>query len=140
MATPAAAVAATSPVRTRRTLLVLVDLVLIVAAAAISARLVETDFGRLDVRVVTTPSRGGTLTGKLYRPVGGDADRPRPAVLALHGYQNDKETQNAFALELARRGIVVLALDLVGHGGSDSPRAFAGPPDPRAAETPAIST
>jgi uncharacterized protein len=130
MATPAAPLARPSAKRARRSVLALVGLVLIAALAAFTARLVETDFGRLDVRVVRVPWRGGTLTGKLYRHVRGAADRPGPAVLALHGYQNDKETQNAFALELARRGIVVLAVDLVGHGGSDSPRAFAGPPDP----------
>ena len=119
MPVDAAAAAATCPAHTRRNLLALGGLVLLVAIGACSARLVETDFGRLDVRVVRLPWRGGTLTGKLYQPVERAAGRRLPAVLALHGYQNDKETQNAFALELARRGIVVLALDLVGHGGSD---------------------
>ena len=92
------------------------------------ARRVETDSGRLDVRVVRVPFRGGTLTGKLYEPAGLPRGRAFPAVLALHGYQNDKETQGAFALELARRGIIVLALDLVGHGGSDAPGAVRRPP------------
>ena len=31
---------------------------------------------------------------------------------------SDKETQDAFAIELSRRGFVVLAIDLIGHGSS----------------------
>jgi pimeloyl-ACP methyl ester carboxylesterase len=108
----------------------LIGLVLVIAVAALSARLVETDFGRLDVRRVRVPSGSAALTGKLYQPANLSADRRLSAVLALHGYQNDKETQGAFALELARRGIVVLALDLVGHGGSDRPLAFSDRRDP----------
>ena len=53
---------------------------------------------------------------KLYRPR--EAALPAPAVLLMHGYQNDKETSSAFAIELARRGIVVLSVDLYGHGDS----------------------
>ncbi len=108
----------------------LAALALLAAVGAVAARLVETDFGRLDVRLVRIPSGSASLTGKLYQPAILPPGRRLPAVLALHGYQNDKETQGAFALELARRGIVVLALDLVGHGGSDRPLAFADRRDP----------
>jgi len=61
----------------------------------------------------------GSLTFKLYRPVKATAERPAPAVLLLHGYQNDRETGSAYAIELARRGAVVLALDEYGHGASE---------------------
>jgi len=53
---------------------------------------------------------------KLYRPREADPAHPAPAVLMLHGYQNDKETCAAYGIELARRGIVVLSVDLYGHG------------------------
>ena len=36
-------------------------------------------------------------------------------MLLLHGYQNDHETCAAYAIELARRGAVVLCLDEYGH-------------------------
>ena len=126
--TPVAAARASASAR--RSASALIVLTLIAVAGAVFARMVETDFGRLAVTSVHVRSGGGTLSGKLYQPANPPADRRFPAVLALHGYQNDKETQDAFALELARRGIVVLALDLVGHGGSDSPAAFVGAPDP----------
>jgi dienelactone hydrolase len=34
----------------------------------------------------------------------------------MHGYQNDRETSAAYSIELARRGIVALAVDIYGHG------------------------
>jgi dienelactone hydrolase len=34
----------------------------------------------------------------------------------MHGYQNDRETSAAYSIELARRGIVALSIDLYGHG------------------------
>ena len=53
---------------------------------------------------------------KLYRPRNAAANNPVPAVLLMHGYQNDKETSAAFGMELARRGIAALSIDLYGHG------------------------
>jgi alpha-beta hydrolase superfamily lysophospholipase len=47
-----------------------------------------------------------------------DSSNPAPAVLLLHGYQNDKDTSAAFAVELARRNIVALSIDEFGHGES----------------------
>ena len=55
---------------------------------------------------------------------------PAPGILAVHGYINSRETQDGFAIEFARRGYVVLALDQTGHGYSDppaSPTASAAP-------------
>lgn len=94
-----------------------------------------TQTGALDgrpvaVRDVRLPGAGGaTLSGLLYLPgaAASTAGPPskRPAILAVHGYINSRETQDGFAIELARRGYVVLALDQAGHGYSDPP-AFAG--------------
>jgi len=61
-----------------------------------------------------------TITYKLYTPVSATKDNKAPAVLLLHGYQNDHETCAAYAIELARRGTVVLAIDEYGHGKTDS--------------------
>ena len=49
---------------------------------------------------------------RLYRPGEADPEHPAPAVLMMHGYQNDKETSAAFCIELARRGVVALSVDL----------------------------
>ncbi|MBS0361056.1 MAG: alpha/beta fold hydrolase [Proteobacteria bacterium] len=59
---------------------------------------------------------GLTQAALLYTPPGATAAHPAPAVLVSHGYINTREMQSPFAIELARRGFVVLAMDMVGHG------------------------
>ena len=107
-----------------RDLLLWFALALIVGGTLLASS-VQTDFGRVAVRDVQfTGADGARLAGLLYVPAGVTADTPGPAVLAVHGYINSRETQSGFAIELARRGMVVLALDQRGHGHS-SPPAFA---------------
>jgi pimeloyl-ACP methyl ester carboxylesterase len=72
-----------------------------------------------DVRFTGT---GGTaMSALLYVPATASAKSPAPGVLAVHGYFNSREAQSGFAIEFARRGYVVLALDQTGHGYSDPP-------------------
>jgi hypothetical protein len=56
------------------------------------------------------------ISYRLYRPKTATAANPAAAVLAMHGYQSDKDTNAAFCIELARRGMVVLSIDSYGHG------------------------
>ncbi len=58
----------------------------------------------------------GDLYYDLYVPKGADEQHKAPGVLLLHGYQNDHETNAAYAIELARRGVVVMSIDEFGHG------------------------
>ncbi|MFL6600129.1 MAG: alpha/beta hydrolase family protein [Steroidobacteraceae bacterium] len=82
----------------------------------------------LDVRFAGT---GATLmSGLLYVPPNATPKTPAPAILAIHGYFNSREAQDGFAIEFARRGYVVLAIDQTGHGYSAPPafaNAFGGP-------------
>ena len=71
-----------------------------------------------------TAANGSTMSALLYKPDAASPQNPAPGVLAIHGYINSRETQSGFAIELARRGFVVLAIDQSGHGYSDPP-AFA---------------
>lgn len=80
---------------------------------------IQRDFGRVAVSMGEIETPTGTLAYKLYKPNTATAETPAPAVLLLHGYQNDHETCGAYAVELARRGAVVLALDEYGHGATD---------------------
>ena len=73
---------------------------------------------------------GAMLSGLLYRPPNATPTHRAPGVLAVHGYINTRETQSPFAIELARRGYVVLALDRRGHGysgGEATKDGFGGP-------------
>jgi len=59
---------------------------------------------------------GEILSALLYIPPRATARAPAPAVMVSHGYINTREMQSPFAIELARRGFVVLAIDMAGHG------------------------
>lgn len=91
---------------------------------------VHTSGGKIDVKDIRFMGTNGTLmSGLLYVPDGVTAENPAPGILAIHGYINSRETQSPYAIEFARRGYVVLALDQTGHGYSDGPaftNAFGG--------------
>ena len=98
-------------------------LVLIIGGVTV-ASLVQTNSGDVVVSDVRLHSDAGALSALLYRPESATAATPAPGILAVHGYINSRETQSGFAIEFARRGFVVLALDQTGHGYS-APPAFA---------------
>ncbi|TYA16599.1 alpha/beta hydrolase [Aggregatibacter actinomycetemcomitans] len=86
--------------------------------SAYVAALVERDFGQLEISTISfMTEEQQPMVAKLYRPQSATDKTPKPGLLALHGYQSDKEATNTFgALELAKRGFVVLAIDHFGHG------------------------
>jgi len=97
--------------------IVLIVLLISIFVCMSIAGMIQTDFGNIKVEIIEIDAPGlGVITGKLYKPNTATAGTPAPAVLQIHGYQNDKDTSGAYALELARRGFVVLALDAFGHG------------------------
>jgi len=87
----------------------------------------NTDFGLLDVDTISIPAGDLQLSGLLYRPSEAHPDNPRPAVVLTHGISSSKESVSCIALELARRGIVSLAFDLLGHGDSEGGLGMADP-------------
>ena len=105
----------------KSSLIIFICLTVALFACMIIANGIQTSQGKVSVEAVSynfTDSNGEPqyLTGKLYKPVTATAANPAPAVLMLHGYQNDKETNDAYSIELSRRGVVVLSLDEYGHG------------------------
>ena len=103
---------------------------LLVIAGSLLAHLIQTS-GDVEIKDVRfTGNNGQTLSALLYIPPNASARTPAPGILAVHGYINSREVQAPFAIELARRGYVVLALDQSGHGYSDGPafaNGFGGP-------------
>lgn len=65
--------------------------------------------------------KGNTMSALVYVPPTATEQHPAPGILAVHGYLNSREAQGDFAVEFARRGYVVVALDQAGHGYSDPP-------------------
>ena len=100
----------------KKSFLVLFVLLLVIFSCMIAADKIQTGNGRIEVTEGWIETDIGNLKYKLYTPVTATVTAKAPGVLLLHGYQNDHETCAAYAIELARRGSVVLALDEYGHG------------------------
>ena len=100
-------------------LAILLALVMGVFGCMAIAHGIQTDHGAVAVSMGSLHTEKGSLDYKLYVPETATAEEPAPGVLLLHGYQNDHETCAAYAIELARRGVVVLALDEYGHGSTE---------------------
>ena len=62
---------------------------------------------------------GNVISAYLWTPNSATAQTPAPGVLAVHGADNSKEFMANSAIELARRGYVVLSIDSAGAGYSD---------------------
>jgi pimeloyl-ACP methyl ester carboxylesterase len=104
--------------------------VLLILAGGLLAHFTQTAGGIRIQDVRFTGAKGNTMSALLYIPANATPQIPAPGILAVHGYINSRETQDGFAIEFARRGYVVLALDQTGHGYSDPPafaNGFGGP-------------
>lgn len=96
----------------------------IILLGSLLAHFIQTSGGIRMEDVRFNGADGKVLSAYLYIPPGVSAQTPAPGILAVHGYINSREVQSGFAIEFARRGYVVLALDQAGHGYSAAP-AFA---------------
>ena len=103
---------------------------ILILAGGLLAHFTQTSGGIQIQDVRFAGAKGNTMSALLYIPPNATAQTPAPGILAVHGYINSRETQDGFAIEFARRGYVVLALDQTGHGYSDPPafaNGFGGP-------------
>ncbi|MBD3204822.1 alpha/beta hydrolase, partial [Candidatus Bathyarchaeota archaeon] len=91
-------------------------LVGILVISIIIASAVNDSNGQIRVEDVSIPYGDTHLKAVLYYPK--SATEPLPGVVLAHGISNSKETMTGIALELSKRGIAALSLDLVGHGAS----------------------
>ncbi len=113
----------------RRWSLAIAGLILILAGGLL-AHLTQTSGGIKIQDIRFEGAKGNTMSALLYIPPNASVQTPAPGILAVHGYIKSRETQDGFAIEFARRGYVVLALDQTGHGYSDPPafaNGFGGP-------------
>jgi hypothetical protein len=85
-----------------------------------SAWAVQSNFGSVqtsEIDLVTT--EGALIHSTLQVPTAASASNPMPGVTVFHGVTQSKEWVMGFGIELARRGFVVLTIDLSNHGNSD---------------------
>ena len=81
-----------------------------------------------DIKIYGT--NGYVISAYLYTPSSATPQHPAPGILAVHGLNNQKNYMANTALEFARRGFVVLSMDMTGHGfsnGANGENGFGGP-------------
>ncbi len=91
---------------------------MLILVGSFFAHLFNTSGYKVQVTEISFRTDKGLLNGLLYMPKGAGPGDPRPAIVTTHGYLNAKEMQDAPAIEMSRRGYVVLALDMYAHGDS----------------------
>ncbi|ANU21488.1 hypothetical protein BBI15_15525 [Planococcus plakortidis] len=94
----------------------IVALLLVFIGSAVAAQF-NSSSGEVGVSRIYFETERGELSGLLYKPDGADSEA-RPTLVATHGYLNSGEMQDAQAIEMSKRGYVVLALDQYDHGHS----------------------
>ena len=88
------------------------------------ASLIQNSFHSVRVSGIILPTQNGQwVAADLFRPLTATTETPAPAVVVIPGFQRSKETQANISLELARRGIVVIAIDPYAQGFSSSSRS-----------------
>lgn len=104
----------------RRNSFWLVFSLILMLVSAVGASLVQTAGGSVEVKDMQWEAASGReMNALLFKPVAASADDPRPAIVVSHGWWNNREMQTANYVELARRGYVVISIDMYGHGDSD---------------------
>jgi len=109
--------------KSKRTSIILLAVALfLILLGDVLASVIQTDFGKVNVFDDRFVGADGTkMSALLYVPKTATPQNPAPGILCIHGYLNNRGTQDGFAIEFARRGYVVLAIDQTGHGYSDPP-------------------
>ena len=96
-------------------------LILMIVSAAVGHG-IQTSGGTVRTEEITfTTDVGAESHAKLYIPATATAETPAPAILLCHGYTASLDAMEPNAIELSRRGYVVMCLDEYGHGESTLP-------------------
>jgi pimeloyl-ACP methyl ester carboxylesterase len=112
-----------------RWLLAAIGLAMILGGALLASA-IQTSGGTRVSDIRFRGADGTEMSALLYVPARASPASPAPGILAVHGYINSREMQDGFAIEFARRGYVVLAMDQTGHGysgGKAFSNGFGGP-------------
>lgn len=94
-----------------------VSLALIIVCS-ICANMINTNFWTVDVSEIEMQTSNGILSAYLYMPKDMAEGEQRPVVITTHGYLNSKENQMSNAIEMARRGYIVVCMEMYDHGDS----------------------
>ena len=93
----------------------------IIILTSLAASIVQSNFGKIDVTTMTLPTQDGQhLVYDWYKPKTVSKENKAPFIAIIPGFQRSKEALSNFAIELARRDIVVALIDPYAQGLSSS--------------------
>ena len=88
--------------------------------SSVGASIAQTDAGFIEYHDVTfVTDSGHELDALLLIPETATPENPAPAIVASHGWYNNREMQDLNYVEYARRGFVVISISMYGHGDSE---------------------
>ena len=107
--------------RKKYVLWVCISLVLVLVGS-FAANRIQTDFCKVKITDMSFVTEDGArLRALLLVPDSATVEKPAPAVVSAHGYNNTLEVQDLNWVELSRRGYVVMTIDHYDHGLSSFP-------------------
>lgn len=95
--------------------------IILCLVSMIGASVVQTSGGSITIKDLRweTPS-GHLMSALLLIPENATKETPAPGLVTSHGWYNNREMQDLNYVEMARRGYVVMSIDMYGHGNSDT--------------------
>ncbi len=101
-------------------ILVCISLILCLLSS-VGAAVFQTNFGSVEYHDMTFVTESGhELDALLLVPKTATAEAKAPAIVVSHGWYNNREMQDLNYVEYARRGYVVMAISMYGHGDSEA--------------------
>ncbi len=89
--------------------------------SSVGASLIQSNGGKVEVTEIDYITQSGLhQNAMLLKPKTATSENPAPAILVSEGWYNTKEFQDLNFVEYARRGYVVLAINMYGHGDSET--------------------
>ena len=99
----------------------LLTLIAVVFFAGLISSRVQTAGGRVVINDIKIPTQNGQwVAGDLFKPRSATSENPAPLVVVVPGFQRSREALANIAIELARRGIVVISIDPYAQGRSST--------------------
>lgn len=93
----------------------------VLIGSVVLAHFFQKNFGRIDVSNIYIKNYNGLrIRAKLLKPSDIPQGSKLPGILYVHGYQSNREVSDPYCIELARRSFVVVNIDAIGRGNSDT--------------------
>ncbi|MGA9573445.1 MAG: alpha/beta hydrolase [Lysobacterales bacterium] len=95
--------------------------IMVIILASFLASMVQDSRGRVHVQDIKIPTQNGQwVVADLYKPRTATSENPAPLVVVVPGFQRSKEALSNVAIELSRRGVVVILIDPYAQGFSSA--------------------